>query len=472
MSVNPILGTNYSNGDCQIKIALPAEGKYNYSVIIIPGEVTVLPSFLGNNEIRRPSEPPQHNCPLYVTEGEDIDCLCSTDNLGLPSGSVAWRGTDSLRFAIDKVNRTYSGTNNTCILMWNKTVVQSTLYTVTVNYASRVLSFKIDNKADDIVNVSDNANVSTVCQAEGRPLPTLRLFTRSSDNQDVELTAVINGLELQYTMSVKCGTTATYSCKSENEVSEDQRRILLTVSCAPRQTTQDIYSATFNGGEARLEFKIIAYPPPDDLSVFYIGSSLNDNTLRKVEYKNTLKFECTSDGVYRYMVTCTVTLLNETIFSTGVYHAVFSNSLGNISLTFEIKEQLHTTGQSKPEVAGQVAGGVIGAVVAIVLTASIAIFVIRRKRMRNDRGSRTTNPVMTSTTDPQNSLETLYSQLQREDVNSPSVYQSLGHQQTSSNITNHEDEGNSHVYEVPIDLQENTRETHHKETIYQNNTLF
>lgn len=35
-------------------------------------------------------------------------------------------------------------------------------------------------------------------------------------------------------------------------------------------------------------------------------------------------------------------------------------------------------------------------------------------------------------------LETLYDQLQREDVNSPSVYQSLGHQQTSSNFTNHE----------------------------------
>lgn len=33
-------------------------------------------------------------------------------------------------------------------------------------------------------------------------------------------------------------------------------------------------------------------------------------------------------------------------------------------------------------------------------------------------------------------LETLYGQLQREDVNSPSVYQSLGHQQTSSNTTN------------------------------------
>lgn len=106
------------------------------------------------------------------------------------------------------------------------------MFRVLLTDAPRVLSFKIDNKADDIVNVRENTNVSVVCEAEGRPLPTLRLFTRSSDNQDVELTAVNNELELQYTMlAVKCETSATYSCKSENEVSEDQRRILLIVSC-------------------------------------------------------------------------------------------------------------------------------------------------------------------------------------------------------------------------------------------------
>lgn len=53
MSTTPILGTNYSSGNCQIKIALPPEGKYNYSAIIIPGEVLVFPSFNGSNEIRK-----------------------------------------------------------------------------------------------------------------------------------------------------------------------------------------------------------------------------------------------------------------------------------------------------------------------------------------------------------------------------------------------------------------------------------
>lgn len=106
----------------------------------------------------------------------------------------------------------------------------------------------------------------------------------------------------------------------------------------------DSYSVTFNGDKARLHFKFLADPAPNVLSIFSIKSSLNDTTSRKVEYQNSVEFDCKSDQLYRYMVTCTVTLLNKTAFRPGVYDAVFSNDLGNISLTFEIKEQVDSTG--------------------------------------------------------------------------------------------------------------------------------
>ncbi|XP_025100982.1 uncharacterized protein LOC112568095 isoform X2 [Pomacea canaliculata] len=463
-SLKPSSKANYFSGECQIKITLPSEGKYNYSVIIIPGEVQVFPSFNGSNEIRRPSESPQHNCPRYVTESGDINCLCYSDNLGLPSGSLIWRGTNSPKLTLDQVNRTYSGTSNTCILMWNNTAVQSTQYTVTVNYASRVLSFKIDNKADDIVTVKENTNVSVVCQAEGRQLPTIHLFKRSSDNQDLELASTNNTLELQYTMTaVKCETTAIYTCKSENNISGDQKYIRLIVSCAPRQTMHDSYSVTFNGDKARLHFKFLADPAPNVLSIFSIKSSLNDTTSRKVEYQNRVEFDCKSDQLYRYMVTCTVTLLNKTAFRPGVYDAVFSNDLGNISLTFEIKEQVDSTGQSKSEVAGPVAGGVIGAFAVITLVVS-AVFFIRRKRRKPDERGLQTNQVLTPKTS-ERSLETLYDHLQRGDINNPSVYQTL----EPLHAPKYKDQGKSH--EAPIDLHENTRGTRHKEIIYQNTTF-
>lgn len=81
----------------------------------------------------RPSESPQHNCPQNITEGDTIDCLCYSENLGAPSGSLIWKGTNSSRLKIDNVNRTYSGTSHICYLMWNNSAVQNSIYTVTVN---------------------------------------------------------------------------------------------------------------------------------------------------------------------------------------------------------------------------------------------------------------------------------------------------------------------------------------------------
>lgn len=96
--------------------------------------------------------------------------------------------------------------------------------------ASKVISFKIDNKTDDIVNVNENRSVSVVCQAEGKPLPKLRLYKRGSKNQNITLSEDVE--KLQYTINVvNCEDAYTYFCKSENNISSDERNIRLTVSC-------------------------------------------------------------------------------------------------------------------------------------------------------------------------------------------------------------------------------------------------
>lgn len=96
--------------------------------------------------------------------------------------------------------------------------------------APRVLSFSIDNKTDTMVNVSENTNVSVVCQAEGRPPPTMRVFKRSGDNQTLIVTN--DTLQLQHTMTaVMCETTGNYTCESENSVSVDHKYIILIASC-------------------------------------------------------------------------------------------------------------------------------------------------------------------------------------------------------------------------------------------------
>ncbi|XP_025103187.1 uncharacterized protein LOC112569581 [Pomacea canaliculata] len=466
MSTTPVAGTNYSSGDCKIKTALPPEGKYVYSVIIIPGEVQVL--FNGSNQISRPSQSPLHNCPQNITEDDNIDCLCYSENLGAPSGSLIWKGTNSSRLKIYNVNRTYSGTRNMCYLMWNNSVVQNSIYTVTVNYASRVLSFQIDGKSEDTVNVRENTNVSVVCQAEGKPLPTIRLLKKSSNNQDLEISVAYSALQLQHTMTtVQCEATASYSCKSENGISEDEKNLRLIVSCFPKKINNDSYVTTFVDEEASLMIKMIAFPSPNLLSIFHNGSA-NDSISRKVEHDDTVRSTCLSDTSYSSMITCTVILLNKTVYVTGFYTVTFSNGLGNISFTFEVKERIYDTTQATVSKAGSIAGGVIGAVVFIAFIVGIVIFIIIRKRKRDERGL-PSNQASTSRTRPGKRLEKLYDELQREDINTPSTYQTLGEQQTSSDSADHE--GKSHVYESPMELHETARGKCQKEVVYQNSAF-
>lgn len=93
-------------------------------------------------------------------------------------------------------------------------------------------TFKINNKEDNSVNVTENASVQVACEAEGRPTPTIRLFKRSADNQDLELALADNTNTLTHDLTaVKCEATANYSCQSNNSVSMHQKYIALFVLC-------------------------------------------------------------------------------------------------------------------------------------------------------------------------------------------------------------------------------------------------
>lgn len=104
----------------------------------------------------------------------------------------------------------------------------------------------------------------------------------------------------------------------------------------------DTYFTTFVDGQAGLTLKMNAYPLPKLLGVFYNGSA-NNFISSKSEYENSVRSSCSSDASYSSMITCTVTLLNQTIFTTGLYTVTFSNELGDISFAFEIKEKLLPT---------------------------------------------------------------------------------------------------------------------------------
>lgn len=113
---------------------------------------------------------------------------------------------------------------------------------------------------------------------------------------------------------------------------------------SPKKVANDSYVTTFVDDKASLMFQMIAFPSPKLVSIFYIGSS-NDSTPRMKEHENTGISTCSFDKVYSYMITCTVTLHNKTVYATGFYTATFSNILGNLSFPFEVKERIYDTTQ-------------------------------------------------------------------------------------------------------------------------------
>ncbi|XP_025100103.1 uncharacterized protein LOC112567625 [Pomacea canaliculata] len=134
---------------------------------------------------------------------------------------------------------------------------------------------------------------------------------------------------------------------------------------------------------------MIAYPDPDSLIIISNGSSLNDTNTTKLETNISAEYQCTRDSLLLYRTTCHVIFRSKTVYSAGLYTAIFSNVFGNVSFTFEVKGELHpATKSTKPLGAPQiteenitvpVVGGVIGGVCFVVLVVAIIILVVRRK---------------------------------------------------------------------------------------------
>ncbi|XP_025100104.1 uncharacterized protein LOC112567626 [Pomacea canaliculata] len=329
----------YVNGTCKINSPLPPEGNYRYNIIITPGQTQVPLSFIESSEIRSPSQPPSHNCPLYVEENDDVKCSCYTTDLGKPSGLVMWRETGSSELRLEKVNRTQHEQTYTCSLMWNNTDVFQVTYTLQVNYSSRVLTFKINNMDIDTVNVSENKDMTVVCKADVRPTPSLSLF-KNIDNQKFKLSGVKDSDELTHTMTaVTCQDAGNYVCESENIIGVDTKSIQVFVFCSPRRLTNESYLTTLDGDEA--SFEMIAYPDPDSLIIIPNGSSLNDTNTTKLETNFSAEYQCTRNTLLLYRTTCDVIFRSKTVYSAGLYIAIFSNVFGNVSFTFEVKEKMH-----------------------------------------------------------------------------------------------------------------------------------
>ncbi|PVD26868.1 hypothetical protein C0Q70_12016 [Pomacea canaliculata] len=128
--------SGYFSGMCNMTSYLPPEGRYSYYVIIMPGEVNVSATFIGSSIISRPIGTLYHNCPLYLNEGDTLNCSCFVNDLGNPPGVLRWNGTVSAKLEFKNLTKLQNGIQSVCSLTWNNTVYQSVSYTLLVDLAA------------------------------------------------------------------------------------------------------------------------------------------------------------------------------------------------------------------------------------------------------------------------------------------------------------------------------------------------
>ncbi|KAK7114416.1 uncharacterized protein [Littorina saxatilis] len=133
MTTIPIETGNDVSGSCDLTLPLPSsDGLYAFSVEITPGREKFEASFIGTNQIRKPSTAAlSHNCPSSVKEGDDVMCLCSANDVGSPPGKVQWTISDTDWLSLSNVAR--EGRHLfTCRLVWNGQTIKSLTYTLDV----------------------------------------------------------------------------------------------------------------------------------------------------------------------------------------------------------------------------------------------------------------------------------------------------------------------------------------------------
>ncbi|KAK7497430.1 hypothetical protein BaRGS_00011272, partial [Batillaria attramentaria] len=250
---------------------------------------------------------------------------------------------------------------------------------------AKVMTFALNGEHASLnVTESEQSNVTTHCDARGRPGPGL-LLSRTSHDGTVNLTdtdhgndsVTVNYLDHNITMA-NWTDMGNYTCLVWNGVGvKDSITLTLNVKSEPRPVTEEgrDRNTPLNMTDKGIQIDLRMYPEPDRFSYTHYESD-SDYTGDDVSQKNMFTSHVTNSAPGRNFMTCNIAGTSVPKEYTGVYKVAISNEFGSIDYYFAVKEEIVSKDGGGVVQASTDTTIIIAVVVAMVVLIIPAVIII------------------------------------------------------------------------------------------------
>ncbi|XP_070206419.1 uncharacterized protein [Littorina saxatilis] len=264
-----------------------------------------------------------------------------------------------------------------------------------LEYKSIVTNFTVNGNTSKTVAESEMAMFR--CQGAGRPSPTLILRKRGNDTAIRSGSPPEEGLR-DHIGSARCEDLGNYTCEANNNFPDPQSKtVQLFVKCSTRSADDSVDIANiYNLTQAGRTFTVIGYPTPE-IAVVFCGNNTASDCQPAAD--SAFNKSCKRNQSAEHLVDCTITPVNITEDKTGLYNMTMKNTMGNVTVTFQILHAvtppvptLPPADNGLPTVSIGVIASAGGVGLVVIVIVIVIVIVAKKKKKANTRKSYNNTP--------------------------------------------------------------------------------
>ncbi|PVD26837.1 hypothetical protein C0Q70_11984 [Pomacea canaliculata] len=204
-----------------------------------------------------------------------------------------------------------------------------------------VPSLLLDNQTTVNYTTNVNSSVNFTCRLGADNVETLVLLkiTRNGSQKVQGLGTSSLSFRIQ---KAGCADSGIYYCRAGNTVGQtNSTSVKLSVLCSPGWASDTLATTrelkVTEGLEGQTTFELIASPVPTIDGFIYHQEEMNSSAQEKPVRSDLFTGKCEQKTPDLHLASCTVYVTQATPTDTGLYSVHVSNSMGAMTVTFELR---------------------------------------------------------------------------------------------------------------------------------------